>query len=211
MRILAIVMLMCGAAICVGELQIGHAQNAVTANTVEITDGPVIGRTVAAMKVMNSSCVYGEHYHFELSPQGELHIHAPITCGRINAGGGELVCILGPELSCQSRKEYGPDPTAPYAVDSSGVHTGRRTYAWVDPSQAAALFDGIRARATGKCNRVLFDQALETKRNPPSTPTPDQSSERTACNPVLRQVCTSAHGGAARLENGKDVSVLCPQ
>jgi hypothetical protein len=198
-------------ALLIGWPQLAHAQSAGTANTVEITEGPVISHTVAEMKVMNSSCVYGDHYHFELTPQGELHVHAPLICGKINAGGGEFVCFLGPELSCQSRKEYSPDPNSPYAVDSNGVHVAGKLYAWADPSQATALFAGIRAKATSKCERVVFEQSINAKRNPPSPPTPDESIEQAACKPVLLQVCSAARGGAAKLSNGKDVSVLCPR
>jgi hypothetical protein len=210
-RIIAIAMLIGGAALCVGGFPIARAQNSGATVTVEITEGPVIGHTLGSMTVMNSPCSYGDHYHFELTPEGELRAQGPIICGKVKAGGGEQVCYLGPELTCQARKEYRPDPAAAYSVDGNGVRAGSKLYAWADPQQASALFAGIRARATSKCNHVLFEQAEDAKRKSPITPSADEAAARDACKPVLQQACSAARAGVAKLENGKDVSVLCAQ
>ena len=211
MRFPLVAVLVGCAVACLAGSPVSRAQESATVITGEITDGPVIGRQVASMTVMNSSCFYGTHFHYELTAEGELRVHAPLICGKVNAGGGELVCVLGPELNCQSRKEYGPDPNSAYAVDANGVTAGGKLYAWANPQQAAALFPTIRARATNKCEHILFGQAVDAKRATPSTPTPEIAAERAACKPVLQQVCSAAHGGAAKLSTGKDVSILCPR
>jgi hypothetical protein len=202
------VFLLGSALACLGASPITRAQGSATAVTLEITSGPVIGHRVASMIVMNSPCFYGDHFQFELTDEGELRVHAPLVCGKVNAGGGELICILGPELTCKARKEYSPDPDSAYAVDARGVSTGGKLYAWADPQQAATLFAGVRARATRTCDRVLFDQAADARRNSSSTPTPDVVADRASCKPVLVRACSAT---PAKLSNGKDVSILCPR
>ena len=206
MRIRIVAVLAGSVLVCLACSPASRAQQPATGITGEITDGPVVGRRVASMIVMNSPCYYGTHFHYELTAEGELRVHAPLVCGKVNAGGGEQICILGPELNCQSRKEFGPDPNSAYAVDASGVTTGGKHYAWTDPQQATALFASIRARAARKCDHILFDQAVDAKRNSTSTSTPEVAAEQAACEPVLQQACASG----AKLQTGKDVSVLCP-
>jgi hypothetical protein len=187
------------------------AQNAEVAITVEISDGPVVGHTIAGMLIANETCWYRDHYHFELTMQGELRIHGPILCGKLNAGGGEQVCIVSPEMSCEARKEYSGGAGGSYSVDASGVHSNGKLYAWTDPVKAAQFLASSKNHAASKCDHTLYTQAQEAKRTTPNPPMPETIQLRQACKPMLERVCSAAHGGAALLENGKDVSVLCPR
>jgi hypothetical protein len=183
-----------------------RAQNEEVAVSVEITEGLVIGHAVHGMLVMNNSCSYRDHYHFELTPQGELRIHGPIVCGKLNAGGGEQVCFLSPELKCEARKDYSGGDGGSFSADSSGVHANGKFYAWTNPGLAARFLAAAKNRAVTKCDHALASQALEAKRTSPNNQLPEVVQQRAICKPMLERICSSAHG---MLDNGKDVSVLC--
>jgi hypothetical protein len=185
------------------------AQNNEVAASVEITDGPVIGHTLPGMVIANETCSYRDHYHFELTRQGELRIHGPILCGKLNAGGGEQVCVMSPELSCEAGKEYSGGAGGTYSVDATGVRANGNLYAWAEPAKAAPFLTAAKDRAVAKCDHTLYMQALEAKRATPNPPTPETTRLRHACTPMLERICSSAHGAAALLDNGKDVSTLC--
>lgn len=187
------------------------AQNEEVAVSVEITEGSVIGHTLPGMLIANESCSYRDHYHFELTRQGELRIHGPILCGKLSAGGGEQVCVVSPELSCDARKDYSGGAGGSYSVDASGVRANGKLYAWTEPSKAADFLTSAKNRAIGKCDHTLYFQALEAKRTTPNPVTPETQQLRESCRPMLARICSSAHGSAATLDNGKDVSILCPR
>ena len=191
---------------------LGVANTTTGANTVEVNDGPLVGHSVPGMIVMNAPCSFGDHYHYTITSLGELRTEAPLVCGNIkNSRGGQLVCYLDPQMRCQARPDFAGGPETTFVINGTGVKTGNKMYAWADPQQAIALMPSIQTRAKDKCNTTLFWQALDAKRKTPITPSVAKVRERESCKPTLEQVCASANGGPAKLDNGKDVSVLCPR
>jgi hypothetical protein len=175
----------------------------------EIQEGPLIGHPVAGMTMMNAPCVYGDHFHYEIHPDGELRVFGPITCGEVKGGaGGEQVCYLDPQLRCQSRQGFSLGAGTPYLINENGVKVGDKIYPWANPQEAIALMPSVQTRAKEKCNVVLFWQALDTKNNR-MTESAERVREQESCKLTLEQICASAHGRSAVLGNGKDVTVLC--
>ncbi len=189
---------------------IGQSDKAIS-QTIDIADGPLVGHAIGSMVVMNAPCFYGSPYHYEINSQGELRVQGPILCGNLKAGGGQLVCYLDPQLRCQSRTDFSGGAGVPFAIDEQGVKTNNKTYPWTNVREALGLMPAIQRRAKEKCNTVLSWQAVDKKRSPPSTPSADERQERESCAPMLEQMCASAHGSAAKLSDGKDVSALCPR
>jgi hypothetical protein len=187
------------------------AQPLPKADTVEISDGQFAGHPVGSLVIMRSPCVHAQTYHYQINYDGELRVHAKITCGSlVNAGGGEALCKLGPKLTCDGRTGTSAPAGTHYVVEESGVGVqGKGSYSWADRQEASALMAKIRAPEAKKCDAVLARQA----RDQPSAQT-SQSAARTQaqqdCRPTLEQLGGSRHGGRAVLGNGRDVTVLCP-
>jgi hypothetical protein len=116
--------------------------------TVDITDGPIPSHKIGAMQVMGAPCFYGDHFHYELTAQGELRVHGPIICGSFKGGGGgEQVCRLDAQLTCRALSTFTPAPGLRYVVNAQGVRAGSTLYPWAAPQQAAAVLPLIRGRA----------------------------------------------------------------
>jgi hypothetical protein len=177
-----------------------------TAVTVDVHDGAFAGHA-AGITVMNVPCVYGDRYHYEINSEGVLRVLGPIICGNSkgNSSGGEEICYLNPQLSCQSRTGFSAGAGAPYAINESGVKVGNKVVPWVDPPQAIALMPSIQERAKAQCDSVLFWQAKEKEHNK-TTSIPAKMDAQEGCKPTLAQICASSGG---KLANGKDVSILC--
>jgi len=184
----------------------GYAQTPATARTVDVLDGAFAGHP-AGITVMNSPCVYGDRYHYEINSQGALRVLGPIICGssKANSTGGEDICYLNPQLTCQSRTGFSSGTAAPYAINESGVKVGNKIVPWVDPQQATALMPSIQERAKTKCDAALFWQAKDKQNNRP-TSIPAKLDAQEGCKATLVQVCASSGG---KLANGKDISILC--
>jgi hypothetical protein len=142
--------LMIGLLLTTGSRQSSAQQSPQRASTVDISEGPIPGHAVGTMKLMDQPCFYGDHFHYELNSEGELRVRGPIVCGKFKAGGGELVCHLNPQLSCQARKEFSASPGAAYAITEQGVRVGGHLYAWTSPDQVPALLDSIRKSARNR-------------------------------------------------------------
>lgn len=177
-----------------------------TADTVDLHDGAFAGR-VAGVLIMNQPCVYGDRYHYEIDSQGQLSVRGPIICGSNskNFGGGEEICYLNPQLSCQSRTGFSLGTGAPYSINDTGVQVGNKTVPWIYPQQAIALMPSIKSGAEAKCDTVLFWQAKEKQHNQVTSITSKMEAQE-GCKVTLAQLCASSGG---KLANGKDISILC--
>jgi hypothetical protein len=93
-------------------------------------------------------------------------------------------------------------------INENGVKVSDKIHPWANPQEAIALMPSIQTRAKEKCNEVLFWQALDKKSNR-TTSSAERVQAQESCKLTLEQICASAHGGAAVLSSGKDISVLC--
>jgi hypothetical protein len=184
----------------------GYPGIPITADTVDVHDGAFAGHAAGIM-VMNTPCVYGDRYHYEINSEGLLRVLGPLVCGnsKVNSTGGEDICFLNAQLTCRSRTGFSSGPAAVYVVSESGVKVGNKVVSWVYPQQATALMPSIRERAKTKCDTVLFWQAKDKQNNRP-TSIPAKMDDQEGCKSTLVQICASSGG---KLDNGKDISNLC--
>jgi hypothetical protein len=184
----------------------GYPQTPTTAKTVDVQDGAYAGHSAGIM-VMSVPCVYGDRYHYEINSEGLLRVLGPLVCGnsKANSTGGEDICFLNSQLTCQSRTGFSSGPAAVYVISESGMKVGNKVVSWVDPQQAIALMPSIQERAKTKCDTVLFWQAKDKQNNRP-TSIPAKMDAQEGCKSTLVQICASTGG---RLANRKDVSILC--
>jgi hypothetical protein len=72
----------------------------------------------------------------------------PLVCGNSkgNSSGGEDICFLNPQLTCQSRTGFSSGAAAPYAINESGVKVGNKVVPWVNPQEA--VVDAIHTGAS---------------------------------------------------------------
>ena len=182
-----------------------HTEITATADTVELHDSVFAGHPTGVV-LMNAPCVYGDSYHYEINSAGKLSVLGPLVCGKFKgSAGGEEICYLNPQLSCQSRTGFSTGAGAPYAINETGVKVGNKVVPWVDPQQVIALMPSILTRAKGKCENVLFWQSKEKEHNTTSS-VPAKIEAQEGCKPTLVQICASSGG---KLANGKDISILC--
>lgn len=187
-------------------LNAGYPQTPPTAKTVDVQDGAYAGHP-AGIVSMNVPCVYGDSYHYEINSEGLLRVLGPLVCGnsKVNSTGGEDICFLNPQLTCQSRRGFSSGAAASYTISESGVKVGNKMVPWVDPQQETALVPSIQERAKAKCDTALFWQAKD-KQNNRATSIPAKLDAQEGCKSTLVQICASSGG---KLANGKDVSILC--
>ena len=184
---------------------IGYPDIPAIADTVDVHDGAYAGHP-AGITVMSTPCVYGDRYHYELNSEGKLSVLGPLVCGNFKgSSGGEDICYLNPQLSCQSRTGFSAGAGAPYAINDTGVQVGNKTVPWINSQQAIALVPSIKSRAEAKCDTVLFWQAKDKEHNHVTSITSKMEAQE-GCKGTLAQICASSAG---KLANGKDVSILC--
>src|SRR5580700_11366096 len=178
-----------------------HTEITATADTVELHDGVFAGHPTGVV-FMNAPCVYGDSYHYEINSAGKLSVLGPLVCGNFKgSAGGEEICYLNPQLSCQSRTSFSAGAGTPYAINETGVKVGNKVVPWVDPQQVIALMPSIQTRAKAKCESVLFWQSKDKQHNSP-TSVPSKIEAQEGCKPTLVQNCASSGG---KLANGKDI------
>jgi len=120
----------------------GSAQPASSINTVDFPDPQLAGQP-SGVTIMNSSCVFGDTFHYQLTAKGELFLRGQNVCGGVAGLGGKHLCRLGPDLHCTGQPSAGAG--VDYAVGDAGVSAGPgQARAWSDPREAAALLGAMR-------------------------------------------------------------------
>lgn len=178
--------------------------------TVGITDGAFEGHQIVGMIIMNSTCAYGNYYHYQINARGELRLDGDLVCGNYKSGtGGEQICYLSPELVCSSRVGVNAPSDTHYKINQHGVTVNNdKVYPWVNPQQVMAILPLIKEYAEKKCDEVLFWQALDKQHNR-STSILKRIQEQEKCKVELDKLCSASNGGAVTLTTGKDITILC--